>query len=120
MREKEIEFIEKNQNLKKSAVVLDVPLLYESDQNDLCDCVIVAYCSSEIQHQRAAERGFNLNLLDHLLKLHLPLSKRLSKADFSINTDGPLDQTHKKLLEELDQISKRYNISLPGDKSCDK
>lgn len=114
VRQKALAFINENRELKRAAVVLDVPLLYESNQNNLCDCVIVVHCSLDAQRQRAANRGVPLKLLESLLKLHLSVDEKLALADYSINTDGALDQTREKLLEELKEIGTKYKISLLG------
>lgn len=115
VNQQQLDFIEKNRALGKDAVVLDVPLLYESGQNSLCNCILVVHCSPQTQRQRAQERGLSLDFLDHLLNMQLPLSEKLLHAEFSLNTDGSLDQTYTKLIETLHEIEKKYKVSLIKD-----
>lgn len=107
-----IEFIQDCKNKQLPACVLDVPLLYESSQSTLCDCVLVVYCSPETQRQRATSRGVPPSLLDYLTSQQLPLSDKIFKADFKLNTDGTLAETRQLLLHKIHEIENRYDIKM--------
>ena len=49
-------FLKKNLNIKKKIVGLDVPLLYETRTDKICNYVFLAYTSKEIQRKRVLKR----------------------------------------------------------------
>jgi dephospho-CoA kinase len=69
----------------------DIPLLYETEGQKLCDAVIVVACSPELQQQRLMERA-HLPLEDACLMIsaQMPLSQKISQADHLVWNNGPL------------------------------
>lgn len=69
----------------------DIPLLYETEGDSLCDCVVVVGCSPTIQQQRLMRRA-RLSLPDALVMIssQMPLSEKISRADHVIWNNGPL------------------------------
>ena len=49
-------FLKKNLNIKKKIVGLDVPLLYETRTDKICNYVFLAYTSKKIQRKRVLKR----------------------------------------------------------------
>lgn len=105
-------FIETSKASGKEAVFLDIPLLFETQSSTLYDCTLLVYCSPENQRTRALERGTPAEVFDYLSQQQVPLSEKLAKADFKLNTDGTLAQTRRKLLEVIHQIESKYQIQL--------
>ncbi|MGH7935761.1 MAG: dephospho-CoA kinase, partial [Chthoniobacterales bacterium] len=69
----------------------DIPLLYETEGESLCDCVVVVGCSPTIQQQRLMQRA-RFSLRDALTMIYsqMPLSEKISRADHVIWNNGPL------------------------------
>lgn len=69
------------------AVVLDVPLLFETDADQLCDVVIVAHAPIHHRRRRAFARpGMTQEKWQRLLDRQLPDHHRLGRADVVIST----------------------------------
>ena len=86
-------------------VVLDVPLLFETGADDLCDLVVVTTVPAEIQHERALARdGMTGEKLTGILNSQMSLSEKVDRADFVLDTGTNLATTRQKLFVWLDQI----------------
>ena len=85
--------------------VLDVPLLFEAGTDDLCDLVVVTTVEAEIQHERALARdGMTGDKLTGILNSQMPLSEKVDRADFVLDTGTDLDATRQQLFHWLDQM----------------
>jgi dephospho-CoA kinase len=82
----------------------DIPLLYETEGQKLCDRVVVVACAPQIQLQRLTRRT-RLTHLDALRMIdsQMPLSEKISLADHVIWNNGPL-----ALLEAETELMARY------------
>ncbi len=69
----------------------DIPLLYETEGEKLCDRVVVVACSQEIQRQRLIART-HLAPADAraMISAQMPLSEKISQADHVVWNNGPL------------------------------
>ncbi|HEX4667911.1 MAG TPA: dephospho-CoA kinase [Chthoniobacterales bacterium] len=69
----------------------DIPLLYETKGEKLCDCVVVVACSQQIQLQRLIART-RLSLADAraMISAQMPLPQKISQADHVAWNNGPL------------------------------
>jgi len=75
-------------------IVLDIPLLYETRSEKMCDAVMVVSSPCEVQRQRVLARpGMTVEKLDAILSRQLPNSTRLEKADFIVDTNTELEET---------------------------
>ncbi|VAX35321.1 Dephospho-CoA kinase [hydrothermal vent metagenome] len=94
-----MEGIERNKNVKKITVV-DVPLLFESGLNKRMDYVIVVKAKRNLQIQRAEKKlGISKEQILKRIKIQMPLSTKIRRADFIIDNNGSLNQTRKKVDE---------------------
>ena len=74
----------------------DIPLLYETGGEKLCDRVLVVACSEEIQMRRLMQRtGLDRNAAEGIISAQMPLSEKVKLADHVIWNNGP-----EGLLEE--------------------
>jgi dephospho-CoA kinase len=79
-------------------VVLDIPLLYETGADKLVDAVIVLTAPADVQRQRLLERqGMSAEKLEQLLARQMPDAKKRLRADFVVDTSGPLEATRARL-----------------------
>jgi dephospho-CoA kinase len=68
----------------------DIPLLYETGGEKLCDRVVVVACSEEIQMQRLMQRtGLDRNAAARIIAAQMPLSEKVKLADHVIWNNGP-------------------------------
>lgn len=86
-------------------VVLDIPLLFEVGQENLCDLVVVTTVPLEIQRKRALSRdGMTDDKLNGILNSQIPNSEKVARADFVLDTGMDLDMTRQQLFDWIDQL----------------
>ncbi|AXI40312.1 dephospho-CoA kinase [Bacillaceae bacterium ZC4] len=80
------------------AVVLDIPLLFESNLKHLVDKVIVVYTGEKNQLERLMKRN-NFSKKEALSRINaqMPLKEKVKFADAVINNDGTLEETEQQL-----------------------
>jgi dephospho-CoA kinase len=82
------------------AVVLDIPLLFESKLTSLVDKVLLIYVNSDIQLERLMKRN---NLSEEEAKARIasqmPLAEKVALADEVINNNGSMKETEEQLHE---------------------
>ena len=112
VRQNRDQFLQDQQRLGSQIVVLDVPLLYETGGDDLCDYVIVVYAGEETIRRRALSRpGMNAEKLSGILATQMSVSEKCQRANFVLDTDLDPDITRQHLLICLDQITATLDIS---------
>jgi len=67
----------------------DIPLLYETGGESLCDSVVVVACSPSVQRERLAART-HLDRLDaeKLIRSQMPLAEKIRRADHVVWNNG--------------------------------
>jgi dephospho-CoA kinase len=89
-------FIRRARLMGKSMVVLDIPLLFETDAHLRVDAVAAVSAPGYVQRRRALARpGMTEKKLDDILSRQLPDKKRRRRADFVIPTGLGLAQTRR-------------------------
>ena len=72
-------------NIKKKAIVLDIPLLLENKINNKKDIIVfVKAKKKEIKKRLRKRKNFNIEILEKLKKLQLPVEKKKEKSDYII------------------------------------
>ena len=98
-------FIAKQRKANAVAIVLDVPLLFETGGEAMCDYVIVVYASSKTTVKRALARpGMTKDKLASILASQIPSGDKKAWADLALDTDMPKDQTRNQLIDWLSAI----------------
>lgn len=84
------------------AVVLDIPLLFESDLTHLVDKIIVVYVNENTQLQRLMKRN-HLSKEEALARINaqMPLKEKIKMADEVIDNEGEFNDTERQLEEIL-------------------
>ena len=86
-------FLEEQRLAGAPVVVLDIPLLFETGAEALCDFVILCSAPDEVQRQRAMARdGMTKERLDAILASQMPLAEKRARADAEIDTGLGLDK----------------------------
>ena len=68
----------------------DIPLLYETGGDSLCDRVVVVACSASVQLQRLMARSsLSHSAAAEMISLQMPLPEKIGRADHVIWNDGP-------------------------------
>ena len=84
-------------------VLLDIPLLYETGGEALCDRVVVVSVPSEVQRERVLSReGMTPAQLDAILARQMPDAEKRARADYVIETltlDGARTQVRAILAD---------------------
>lgn len=78
--------------------ILDVPLLFETGMEKLCDETWLIYVPREEQVRRMAERdGLDAAAAAARIDSQMPLEEKLKRADVAIDSSGTIEQTREKL-----------------------
>ncbi|MGS0763638.1 dephospho-CoA kinase [Syntrophomonas curvata] len=81
----------------EAIVILEVPLLYETNMDKLCQQVVVVWVDRETQIKRLMERE-NLSHADAIKRVdsQMPLDEKARRADFVIDNRGSMVETKEK------------------------
>ena len=91
-------FLQKHRQTGTRFVVLDIPLLFETGGDEICDYVIVTNAHADTIRQRALLRaGMSADKLDGILQNQMPADEKIKRADVVLETDIPIDQTRAQL-----------------------
>ena len=92
--------IEDNRDLKY--IFLDIPLLYESNLEYLCDKVIVLYLSLEDELKRLMERDqIDEDYAKLIIANQMSIETKKEKADIILDNSGSLENLYKQIEELL-------------------
>lgn len=94
--------IEAAKKAQVKLVVLDIPLLFETGYQTLCDKVMVVTVPSEVQLERVMNRD-NLSVAEARKRIanQLPASKRNELADVLIDNSKSVAETYQQVLKWL-------------------
>lgn len=83
---------------QSARVILDIPLLFESQMTDLVSEIWVVTCSPEQQLQRLMQRnGLSSTAAQVRVASQWPLAEKICQADVVIDNSGSLAQLHQQL-----------------------
>ena len=90
----------------------DIPLLYETGGEALCDRVVVVACSPGVQLERLVARtGLGRGVAKQMILAQMPLTEKISRADHVIWNNGGLEALAEqaRLLADFWQQSSAIN-----------
>jgi dephospho-CoA kinase len=80
------------------ALAFDIPLLFETHGEDNFDHVIVVSAPADLQRERVRARpGMTSEKLDAILERQMPDADKRARADFVVETSGPLEETRAQV-----------------------
>ncbi len=91
---------------RRRAVLLDVPLLFETGTDHLCDAVIVAYAPLVLRRRRALARGMKPATFNRLVARQLSDAERMALADEVIPTT--LGKAHTR--RRVEALLRRWGL----------
>ena len=101
------EFLADAKAKNASVVVLDVPLLFETDTHRRCDATVVVSAPAEIQRQRVLERpGMTEEKFSAILSKQLPDSEKRRRADFIVDSSKDFDHARAQVHDILRSVAK--------------
>ena len=88
--------------LENKNIVIDAPLLLETDAKKLVDKIIVVKTYSENIIKR--NKRFSTEQLEKILNFQMPLDKKIKHANFVIDNNGNLESLEKQVKEILESL----------------
>ena len=109
-------FLATHRDIGSKIVALDVPLLFETGGDVLCDHVIVVWASEETVWKRAIKRiGMTEEKLSNIIKSQMPAAEKRRRADFVLDADRDPAITRQHLFSWLDDLLLTLEFSKGGD-----
>jgi len=88
-----------------SLLAYEIPLLFETKQEENYRPVVVVSCSPETQIRRASARdGASTKQIRDRIQAQLPLSEKAARADYVIENEGDIEALSRKALDVLQAI----------------
>jgi dephospho-CoA kinase len=98
VRESEDAFLTREEARGIRLVVIDVPLLFESNQADRSDVLVVTTVAPEIQRARVLARpGMTAAKLEALLARQMPDAEKRKRAHFLVDSGHGLDAAERQV-----------------------
>lgn len=98
VQKKRQDFIKTHQDKETPLIVLDIPLLFETNADHLCDYVIVVTAPADLQKKRVMERGtMTEDQFEAILKKQIPDAEKRARANFVIETDYGLEHARQQV-----------------------
>ncbi|TDH39369.1 dephospho-CoA kinase [Pseudohoeflea suaedae] len=114
VRRKEAEFLARERAKDTPAVLLDIPLLYETGGESRLDKVIVVTCSPETQAERVLARpGMTEEKFKSILARQVPDAEKRKRADFIVDTGHGIDAAREQVRDILAELG--LETKEPGD-----
>jgi len=105
VKARQADFIAEQRKKNARAVVLDIPLLFETGTPSAFDAVVVVSAPQDKQRQWALSRkGMTEEKLRHILARQMPDSEKRKRASHVIKNDESLADLEKKTLDVLNHI----------------
>jgi len=107
---------------KKSHLLIDIPLLFETRAEEKLPNVITVACSDSVQRERLRARGLSNEIADRIIATQLPQFIKIARAHHVIWTDGSLAALDAQAANLAKSISSIYGVSsrnpaaLPDDR----
>jgi dephospho-CoA kinase len=100
-------FLDDAQARGDAVAVLDIPLLFETAQDDRCDAIVVVSAPAAVQRQRVFERpGMTEQKFAAILAKQMPDADKRRKADFVVDTSKGFDAARAQVHDILRAVAK--------------
>lgn len=103
IREKELAFIRSEKEKGAPLVVLEIPLLFETDADEICDHIVVVTAPYEDQKERVMKRSdMTEEKFASIMSKQMPDEEKQKRADFIIQTELGRDYSMKQVKQIVD------------------
>ncbi len=100
-------FLAEAQARGEKIVVLDIPLLFETAAEGICDAVVVVSAPPETQRQRVFGRpGMTEDKYAAILAKQMPDAEKRRRADFIVDTSKDFDYARAQVRDILQAVAK--------------
>lgn len=111
VRDERDRFIARHRRRRAPFVVLDVPLLFETKGQSICDEVIVVSAPAFLQRRRALARpGMTEEKFTSILARQMPDFQKRRRADVVISTGLGFADTHRRLTRYIKGLRKTARL----------
>jgi dephospho-CoA kinase len=87
-------------------VVVDIPLLFETEAQSRCNAVVVVSAPAEDQRRRALDRpGMTEQKFAALLAKQIPDAEKRRRADFVVDSSQGFDHTRAQIRDILRTVA---------------
>ncbi|MBA9082893.1 MULTISPECIES: dephospho-CoA kinase [Bartonella] len=108
---KEEEFVNRARQQGKKLIVLDIPLLFETNSENRVDSVIVVSAPSAIQKKRVMNRpNMSEEKFAAISTKQISDEKKRERADFVIDTGKSLDNTRQQVFHIIKSLLKDVSL----------
>jgi dephospho-CoA kinase len=105
VREREKQFLDREEQAGADIVVLDIPLLFESGAERRVDKIVVVSCDPQIQRQRVLARpGMTEDKFNMILSRQTPDAEKRARADYVIDTGNGIDAARERVNDIIAQL----------------
>jgi dephospho-CoA kinase len=99
-------FLAEAQAQGASVVVVDIPLLFETEAQSQCDAVVVVSAPAADQRRRALDRpGMSEEKFAALVAKQLPDAEKRRRADFVVDSSQGFDHTRAQIRDILRAVA---------------
>ncbi|MFZ3033568.1 MAG: dephospho-CoA kinase [Parvibaculum sp.] len=111
----QLAFLKQAQDEGHHAVLLDIPLLYETGGEKRVDVVVVVSAPYHLQEQRVLARpGMDMAKFAAIHAKQVPDAEKRARADFVIETDKGLDHAFEAVKAVVEALKDREGTVLEG------
>lgn len=98
--------IEEARKKKLNTVVLDIPLLFESNLTHMVQKTILVYVDEQTQLQRLMARNqYSEEEAIMRIQSQMPLKEKVKLSDYVIDNNGPIESTEQQVLELIQTLN---------------
>lgn len=105
IRKKEQKFISTKKQENYKLIALDIPLLFETKAEKLCDKILVVTAPFDLQKKRVLQRGQTEKSFLQRLQQQLSDEEKKRRADYIIDTSHDLEHTKKQVKNIIQMLT---------------
>ena len=99
-------FLARSRKAGHRIVVLDIPLLFETGLDSMCDHTVVATAPAHIRRDRVDDRrSMSRELFRRLVERQMSDRDKIERADYVVDTDAPQAKVEKTIRNMIDDLT---------------